>query len=347
MKKIFMFALCIMLVFSAAACSRNDEENGNDQPEPQPDPVVEPEYLARYDEIAEGISPVTGLETDKDSWPIMVQIANTPAARPHSGISSADLIYEIEVESTITRLTAFFHSEYPDKVGPVRSARKQQIYLWSEWDFLYGFFGGSTYNPGQNIYDLMTELGIEAPKLDGTKNSRAFFRTSDRKAPHNAYIRLSGFEDDSYKPDRLRTLYFDKDIEIQGEEARKIRLTYRSDNRVSYEYEDETKKYNRFINGNPMMDIENGQQVSVDNVIIQKANHFRVEGTVYTNIDLVGSGEALYFTEGKIRTGTWERTDADSLTIYYDEAGEEIPFKPGKTFVQIFRDNRDVEVIND
>lgn len=344
MKKTIVFFIILTIVFSVAACSKKNDENGNDQPDPQPDPIVEPEYLAKYDELTEGISPLTGLKTDAKSWPIMVQFENTPAARPHSGISSADLIYEIEVESTITRLTAFFHSDYPQKAGPVRSTRKQQMYLWSEWEFLYAFYGGSNYNPGQNIYELANELGIDAPMLDGTRKSSAFFRSSDRKAPHNAYIKLSDFQDDSYKPERIRTLYFDKDFIAEGEDATQIKLSYRKDNMVSYEYNQETKKFERFINGNPMIDVENGQQVSFDNIIVQKANHYKVEGTVYTNIDLVGSGEAVYFAEGKMREGTWERKDTGSLTIYYDEEGEEIAFKPGKTFIQIFRDDEEVEI---
>ena len=85
------------------------------------------------------------------------------------------------------------------------------------------------------------------------------------------------------------------------------------------------------------MDKEDGTKLSVKNVIVQHAAHHFVEGTVYTNIDQVGGGKAEYFTEGVMRTGTWERKDNDSLTRYYDMNGKEIAFKPGVTYVQIVR----------
>ncbi len=292
---------------------------------------------ARYDVLDEGISPLTGMPYEGASYPMMIQIENTPEARPQSGISRADLIYEIEVEYNITRLTAFFHSVYPDKVGPVRSARRQQIHLWSEWNFLFAFFGGST-PAGQNIYQISEEFGIEAPMLNGMSSS-SFFRASDRKSPHNAYLKLSDFADETYKPERSRTIYFDEGIVFEGEKAEVINLAYLSNNKISYEYDTEAKMYDRSINGSPMLDKENGEQVSVKNIIIQRANHFKVDGTVYTNIDLIGSGESLYFSEGKMQKGTWERKDKESLTVYFDEAGEEIPFPPGKTFIQIVRND--------
>ncbi|MBF7095951.1 DUF3048 domain-containing protein [Alkalibacter mobilis] len=344
MKKLALWILIItFLIFTGCSADVEPEnENGNGNEPVDPDPIIDPvENIAKYDELDEGISPLTGESYDGESYPMMVQMENTPAARPQSGISGADLIYEIEVESKITRLTAFFHSEFPDKVGPVRSARKQQIHLWSEWNFLFAFYGGST-PAGQNIYEIREELGVTAPMLDGM-SSNAFFRTSDRKAPHNAYLKLSDFADDTHKPDRTRTIYFDQELVFEGETAQKISLAYQSINKITYDYDAESGLYKRSINGDPMVDKENGEQVTVKNIIVQRAKHIKVEGMVYTNIDLIGSGESLYFADGKMKKGTWERKDKDSLTVYYDESGEEIPLPAGKTFIQIVRTDLPVD----
>lgn len=359
MKKTMIITSILTLALIFSACSKTPEaqpmepsetpvETPAEEPEEEPaeTPVEEPVEVKeehRYEQVAEGLSPISGLPYEGDGKVIMVQMENTKKARPHSGLSEASLIYEMEVESTITRLTTFFHGSYPEKAGPVRSTRKQHMFLWREWNYLYIFFGGSNLKPGQDIYDWMAELDITAKKLDGTKTGKGFSRSTDRVAPHNAYTNLKEVMETAYDFEPVnRTLYFDEDAVLMGEPAKKIALSYSADNNITYEYQEESGEYRRFINGEPMMDKESDTQIAVRNIIVQHANHFHVTDTVYTNIDLVGSGAAEYFTDGIMRKGTWERKDAESLTRYYDEEGEEIAIKPGKTFIQIMRNESQV-----
>lgn len=308
---------------------------------PIPEPLIPPSH---YEEVAEGVSPLTGLPYEGDGKAIMVQIENTAAARPQSGISKADLIYEVEVESSTTRLTAFFLSSYPQKVGPVRSARKQHMQIWKEWDYLYVFFGGSYGSPGQDPDELIAEYKITSPTLNGIRTTKSFTRATDREAPHNAYTNLAYAIENAYDyTPKQRTLYFDKKAPIEGSDAKKISLSYASSNKITYEYDKDKGLYRRFINEKPVIDKEDNSKLEVKNIIVQYAKHYPIVGTVLTNIDLIGSRKAEYFTEGVKRTGTWERKDVFSLTRYYDEDGREISFKPGKTYVQIVR--LDSEVI--
>lgn len=55
--------------------------------------------------------------------PVIATINNHPAARPQSGIASADVVYEMLAEGDVTRFLALFQSEIPDSIGPIRSAR--------------------------------------------------------------------------------------------------------------------------------------------------------------------------------------------------------------------------------
>ena len=355
MKKIAIIASVLTLSLGLFACNKEVVPEEIEAPVETPveapveTPVEEPEeeepvvlLKHRYDTPQPGLSPLTGLPYEGDGKVIMVQIENTVAARPHSGLAEADLIYEIEVESTITRLTAFFQGNYPEKVGPVRSARKQQMFLWSEWDYLYVFYGGST-PQGQNIYEWMNELDITARRVDGMRDIIGFSRSADRKAPHNAYTNLNKVMTEAYDFDPVdRTLYFDEQAVKEGLTAKKVSLAYRNDNMITYEYDDESMVYQRFINEKPMMDKESDKQIAVKNIIVQHANHFHVTNTVYTNIDLIGTGDAEYFIDGVMKKGTWERTDENSMTRYLDEEGNEIAFKPGKTFIQIMRNDSEV-----
>jgi len=52
-----------------------------------------------------------------------VKIDNVPLARPHYGLTQADMVFEILVEGFATRLAVVFHSQDPQTIGNIRSAR--------------------------------------------------------------------------------------------------------------------------------------------------------------------------------------------------------------------------------
>ena len=64
----------------------------------------------------------------RESWekrrPLAVTIENHTEARPQSGLSAADVVYEAVAEGGITRFMAVYLCNLSDvQVGPVRSAR--------------------------------------------------------------------------------------------------------------------------------------------------------------------------------------------------------------------------------
>jgi hypothetical protein len=75
--------------------------------------------------------PLTGLQVPDGRSPespaFIVKIDNTAASAPQYGLGKADLVVEELVEGGITRLAAFFQSQLPPKVGPVRSMRLTDI----------------------------------------------------------------------------------------------------------------------------------------------------------------------------------------------------------------------------
>ncbi len=75
--------------------------------------------------------PLTGLRVPDGRSPkspaYIVKIDNTGDSAPQYGLGKADLVVEELVEGGITRLAAFFQSQLPTKVGPVRSMRLTDI----------------------------------------------------------------------------------------------------------------------------------------------------------------------------------------------------------------------------
>ncbi|MET9934528.1 DUF3048 domain-containing protein, partial [Streptomyces sp. NPDC006324] len=64
-----------------------------------------------------GRSPFTGLPA-APAPVLAVKIDNVAAARPHTGLGAADLVYVEQVEGGATRLLAVYSSRLPERVGP-------------------------------------------------------------------------------------------------------------------------------------------------------------------------------------------------------------------------------------
>ena len=58
-----------------------------------------------------------------DKRPLVVKIDNVPLARPHYGITQADMVFEILVEGFVTRLAAVYQSQDAQTIGNIRSVR--------------------------------------------------------------------------------------------------------------------------------------------------------------------------------------------------------------------------------
>ena len=77
--------------------------------------------------------------------PIAVMIPNSKTASQY-GISQADILYECNVEASMTRLMAIFDdwSNF-DKLGNIRSCRDYFAYWAFEWDAVIVHYGGPFY----------------------------------------------------------------------------------------------------------------------------------------------------------------------------------------------------------
>ena len=74
---------------------------------------------------------------------IAVMVDDQFAARPQSGLSSADVVWQAPAEGGIPRYMALFQTGSPKAVGPVRSSRYYFIAWAAEWRSVYVHVGGS------------------------------------------------------------------------------------------------------------------------------------------------------------------------------------------------------------
>lgn len=330
-------ALLVTSSLLLASCSESVQEPTVTPPvvTPEPEPVkeetpVEPVYAYS--------APLTGLGSDEPvkQRPLAVMINNAPAARPQSGLSGADIVYEVLAEGGITRLVAIFQSGGRDvNIGPVRSIRPYLIELAESYNALPIHAGGS--NDAYAIFQRQGKQHLDEITNAGT----SFWRSKDRKAPHNLYTDLDklvvGAEKRGYPVEAEAPAYtFDdpKTHQIAGEEATALDIRFLLNSyRVSYTYDAEQGLYKRMINGKPHVDLNNNEQLTATNLIVLSTNHRVLDDVGRLAVDLDRGGEAAIFQQGRMIQGTWRHNKGDS--IRFDVDGKEWPLLPGKTYIHI------------
>lgn len=294
------------------------------------EPIEEEEIIVYpYVSIYTGLGSMT--ESNKA---IAVMIGNTSETRPQSGLSLADVVYEIRVEGGITRLMAIFSSQFPEKVGPIRSIRIPFVQKVNEWKIGIAHYGGASTGLG----DALGLLDKSKPviRYDGVKgiNNEFFFRSTDRNAPHNAYIKLDKAVEKAKTMDLAEKFLF-TDEPIQGTEQLDFDITYKSYYTINYNFDKETLKYTRSINDEIQIDAYNDELIQVKNIIVQYVSHRFVEEVGYVLVDFTKSGKVEYFIEGIHFSGTWEYNSDTKSTEYYDESGNSVKLRPGNTWIQV------------
>ena len=302
--------------------------------------------------------------------PIAVMIPNENAALPHYNLSNADILYECSVEGNMTRLMAVFKDwKNLEKIGNIRSCRDYYVYWATEWDAIYTHIGGPFY-----ILDIINKpyvnnitgavLASDKSQTKGLYDG-AFFRSNDRKAPHNAYtsgdriakavdaLKYSETYTENYqknhfkfapesKPNTLEQ-YSDaipaKKIDLSG--AYPITKTY-------FEYNEEDGLYYRFQGmqkGDPKhMDGATNTQLAFKNVLVQFAHYETRDEKGYLSFQCHDTTkDGYYFTNGKGIHVTWKKEGDFAPTKFYDDNGNEIEINTGKTNICVVKEGKTID----
>ena len=330
-------------------------ESGEENPEEAEENATNPDTPP-----AEGMvrSRLTNEWVDEEvakTRPIAVMVPNSKTASQY-GLSDASVLYECNVEGSMTRLMAIWEdwSNY-EKLGNIRSCRDYYLYWAFEWDAIYIHYGGPFYiddligrDDTQNINCI--EFG-DATYRDTAKNSTDnAFTSADRikkAAEHYDYPLEYG---EGYADEQHYMFASDSDPNTLEQYSDAITAT-KIDMSPAYpvtncyfEYNEETGLYDRFqhLSGDsdgPHIDLANNQQLAFKNILIQNT-YFEVRDQkgylAFQCHDTTRDG--WFFTNGKGIHVTWEKTSDYGATRYYDDNGNEIKLNTGKTMVCILED---------
>jgi len=286
--------------------------------------------------------PLTGLDAPSKAAtskrPLSIKVENSPAARPQTGLNSADVAYESVTEGGITRFNLIFQSDVPKTVGPVRSARLSDLWVVPQYHAIFVFSGasGSVYSRVRQgkLSNLSQDAGVTAP----------YFRSSARPAPHNLYIDTKkAYADAKKRGIKVATtvsgLEFGPPSAVTSATAVKsVYIPFSSFNNVTWKWSKKARAFMRQNNGRVHRDAETGKQVSAKNVVVMwakytSASRDKVGSTTY-DIKLGGDGRATVFRDGKRYNGKWIATRSEPPR-FVDKKGRPIRLSPGNTWMQV------------
>jgi len=317
-------------------------------------------------EITDEINPLTGLKTDPaklNRRPLTVKIANYPAeARPQAGLNKADVMFEYETEAYITRFTAIYLGQDAELIGPVRSLRLPDAEVTSIFKAALVASGGHPAVKKRMVEGKAWAEGykrILCPEEPFLGDGGALRRISGKKPR----VELTMYTDttamwrvlDERGINGRQNFYdmfaFSEDLPLGGRDANTLTIIYKPGwVEVEYRYDAASKTYKRFDLGQPLIDELDGTQVAPANVVVIYVNHVDTDILAdehdpknpwyAVSIQLWGTGPAKVFRDGKVYDATWVRENPqkeNDRLILRDAQGQQIPFHPGTTWIQLVR----------
>lgn len=317
--------------------------------------------------------PLTGQlfpKAQRDWWekhrPLGIMIENHQEARPQSGLSNADIVYEAVAEGGITRLSTIYYCQDAGIIGPVRSARTYFLDFISEYgDFpLYAHVGGANTpglanalgqieDYGWNTYNDLNQFSIGFPtfwrdydRLGRTvATEHTMYATTTKLWEFAASKRgLSNVDKDGKSWDKnFKSWDFKDDIELSSRPTSQV-ISFSfwqgyNQYDVRWIYDRELNTYKRENGGQPHKDLNNGTQLQAKNVVVLFMTERNANDGYENNLHLLygtkGTGRALIFLDGKKIDGTWSKKDRTSRTILEDSKGNEIKFNKGNVWLEV------------
>ncbi len=308
-------------------------------------------------------------KTEANWWtlhrPLGIMIEDHTDARPQSGVSRADIVYEAVAEGGITRFLAIYYCQDAPLVGPVRSARTYFLDFISPYaDYpLYAHVGGAN-TPGPA--DALGQIGEYGWNQSNDLNQFSvgfptFWRDYERlgrpvATEHTMYStttklwnfaekdrKLTQVDDKGNRWDANFTPFqFKEDAKTTGNVSATLYFwesMFKNDYSVTWKYDATNNQYLRFNGGKEHLDLNTKKQLTAKNVVALFMTEERADDGYEGNLHLLygteGTGKMVLFQDGKKISGNWSKKSRESQFKFSDDQGLEVKFNRGVIWFEI------------
>jgi hypothetical protein len=307
-------------------------------PDPMPTPSPTPSYTSSYETPAPPVlAPLTGVVVEDPGSlahpSLAAKIDNHEDARPQVGLEATDLVFEELVEGGLTRYVAVWHSHVPAEIGPIRSIRPMDPDIISPLGGIVAYSGGQ-----YRFVVLMQETNVYNAIHGARDTDAVMYRTKSKSAPHNVLVKapeLIGMHADLAPPPQQFS-YADAAAGAtaarEGEPVGGIDLVFGAPSHPSWRWDAAAGRWLRSQNGAADLDSA-GAQLSAANVIVVRVPVSTGLGVPKT--ELIGGGEALVLSGGKLVHATWSKGDRLAPIRLVDDTGAVIRLAPGNSWIEL------------
>jgi len=297
--------------------------------------------------------------------PLGVMIENHSEARPQSGLSGADVVYEAVAEGGITRFLAIFYCQDAGMIGPIRSARTYFIDFISEYGNspLYSHVGGAAepgpadalgqiQDYGWTSYNDLSSFNVPFPiykKIPDRQGHEVavehttYSTTQDLWNYAATNRKLTNVDEDGKSWDTDFVPYKFKEDAVLSERGKpqSLHLEFWSDQNyaVDWVYDPKINFYLRNNGGVAHIDRDNQKQLSAKTIVVLYMAETHANDGYENNVHLLyadkGSGKEIVFMDGKQVKANWAKKSRTGRMIISDANGNEVQFNKGKLWFDI------------
>jgi hypothetical protein len=276
------------------------------------------------------LSPFTG-EPVKALGPVLaVKIDNIVLARPQTGLNKADIVYVIPVEGGLSRFLAVFSSHFPPVIGPVRSARADDLQLLRQFGRPAFAFSGAQ----PQLLPVVEHARI-VNLYSGVVGG--YYRDLNRIAPYNLYAKPRRLLAEARHASKAHDIGFRFGPAPAGGRARTSYSVRYPAASFRFRWSRRDGKWLVWMDGAPAASTDDGQ-LRAPTVVIQYTHvgtsRFLEQGRVRPPYaDTVGLGRAVLLRGGRSYAGHWSRPRADGGTTFTTAAGKPMTFARGRVWI--------------
>ena len=253
-------------------------------------------------------SPFTGEPVSSLHRVLAVKIDNIVYARPQTGLAHADIVYVLPVEGGLSRLMAIFSSRYPPVVGPVRSAREDDLQLLRQFGRPAFAYSGATPRLLPYIHRTARIVNLYAGTTSG------YYRDLSRVSPYNLYAHTRQLLAQAPGASTARDIGFRFGAPpAGGKVTRSVPVSYPA---ASFRFTWSAAKGRWLVSMDGTRAVSSsGVRLSAATVVIQhttvRTSRFKEYGFRPPYAESVGSGTTLVLRDGRAWAGHWSRPRAE------------------------------------
>jgi hypothetical protein len=274
-------------------------------------------------------SPFTGEPVASLGPVLAVKIDNYVLARPQTGLTEADIVYVLPVEGGLSRFLAVFSSHLPPVIGPVRSARQDDIALLRQFGRPAFAFSGS-----QPELLPVVEHSRIVDLFDGLVGG--YYRSASRSAPYNLYAHTSTLMAEARGASTAHDIGFRFGPAPAGGRATAAFSVSYPATLLQFRWSGRRARWLVWMDGSPALTTDGGQ-LDPATVVIQyttvRTSRFLEAGVRPPYADSTGSGRAVVLRGGLAYDVQWSRPDADAGTAFTLPGGRRMDFARGQIWV--------------